>query len=74
MKRTCQYCSQPIEGWRMTLSIHDIGGEAVSGDSRYRPAGIISVYRHHPVAVCKYHYFNLPRHVRHCSTERGAWT
>ena len=71
--KTCQYCSNDVTGFRIILSIHNIGGEAVSGDSRYRPAGIISVYRHHPVAVCSHHYEHLPRHLRHCRTQRGAW-
>lgn len=72
--RSCQYCSSEVMGFRIVLSIHNIGGEAVSHSSAARPAGIISVYRHHPVAVCSYHYDNLPGHVRHCRTQRGAWT
>ena len=72
MSRTCQYCPGEVTSYRIILSVHNIGGEAVSvfGD---RPAGIMSVYRHHPVALCSHHYEHLPKHVRHCSTEKGAW-
>jgi len=72
MGRTCQYCASEVTGYRIVLSIHNIGGEALSILGQ-RPAGIISVYRHHPVAVCSHHYEHLPRHVRHCRTELGAW-
>lgn len=74
MTRSCQYCSSEVTAYRMISSKFNIGGEAVSHSMAARPAGIISVYRHHPVAVCDHHYHNLPRHVRNCRTERGAWT
>ena len=74
MIKNCQYCSNVVTGYRIILSIHNIGGEAVSHFSADRPAGIISVYRHHPVAVCDHHYHNLPRHVRHHTNNRGLYT
>ena len=73
MTRTCQYCSKPINSYRMILSIHDIGGECMASLGQ-RPAGIISVYRHHPVAVCSHHYEHLPRHVRHHTNDRGLYS
>ena len=71
MSRTCQYCSKPVVSYRMVLTIHNIGGECVTPSSGHRPAGIISVYRHHPVAVCRHHWGNLPKHIRHCQNERS---
>ena len=73
MSRTCQYCAQPISAFRIILSKHNVGGEAMA-PLGHRPAGIISVYRHHPVAVCDYHYHNLPRHVRHHTNNRELFT
>ena len=74
MSRTCQYCLKPVVSYRMVLTIHNIGGECVTTSSSHRPAGIISVYRHHPVAVCDHHYHNLPRHVRHHTNNRELFT
>lgn len=73
MAKSCQYCSKPIENYVMTWTIHDIGGECWTDINSPRPAGIMSVYRHHPVAVCSHHYEHLPGHVRHWSTKRGCW-
>ncbi len=61
--KTCQYCTRTIVAYRLILSRHNIGGECVTAFSSPRPAGIVSVYRHHPVAVCHHHYDNLPIHV-----------
>jgi len=61
--RTCQYCTRTIVAYRLITSRHNIGGECVTAPGSPRPAGIISVWRHHPVAVCDHHYHNLPGHV-----------
>lgn len=74
MSRSCQYCSSEVKNYRIILSKFNIGGEAVSPSSTARPAGIISVYRHHPVAVCDHHYHNLPRHVRHHTNNRELFS
>lgn len=74
MNRSCQYCSNEVTAYRMTLSKFNIGGNLVSYSIAARPAGIMSVYRHHPVAVCSYHYDNLPRHVRHYTNNRELFT
>lgn len=73
MMKQCQYCSNQAENFRMILSVFNVGGVDVSRFVADRPTGITSVFRHHPVVVCSYHYDHLPRHVRHCRTERGAW-
>ncbi len=75
--RTCQYCTRTIVAYRLILSRHNIGGECVTTLGSPRPAGIISVYRHHPVAVCHHHYDNLPKHVRgyispNCQSHSGS--
>jgi len=72
--KTCQYCSSEVTSYRIILSKFNIGGEAVSHFSTDRPAGIMSVYRHHPVAVCSHHYEHLPRHVRHYTNNRELFT
>ncbi len=73
MGKSCQYCPKPIDNYVMVLTVHDIGGECSTAFSSRSPAGIMSVYRHHPVAVCSHHYEHLPGHVRHCRTDRGCW-
>ncbi len=77
--RTCQYCTRTIVAYRLILSMHNIGGECVSLLGAPHPQGIISVYRHHPVAVCDYHYHNLPKHVwgytnPNCQSHSGSGT
>jgi len=77
--RTCQYCTRTIVAFRLILSRHNIGGECVTAFDSPRPAGIISVYRHHPVAVRDLHYHNLPKHVRgytnpNCQSHSGSGT
>jgi len=63
--KTCQYCSRSIAGFHLVLTRHNIGGQCVSASGAPRPQGIISVWRHHPVAVCLSHYEQLPVHVNH---------
>ena len=63
--KSCQYCHRSIAGFRLVLTRHNIGGQCVSALSAPRPQGIISVWRHHPVAVCSGHYEHLPSHVNH---------
>jgi len=75
--RSCQYCTRTIVAYRLITSIHNVGGECVTAFDSPRPAGIISVYRHHPVAVCHHHYDNLPKHVRgyispNCQSHSGS--
>jgi len=73
MGRTCQYCSNKVTAFRIILAKQYMAGEAVSVFGGC-PAGIISVYRHRPVAVCSHHYEHLPRHVRHYTNNRELFT
>jgi hypothetical protein len=69
--RTCQYCHLTISRFRLILAIHTIGSDATTALGSPSPAGIISVYRHHPLAVCDFHYHNLPVHVRHHTNQNS---
>lgn len=65
--RSCQYCHLPVTNYRMTVMKGNIGGECVTAIGSKRAAGIVSIYRYHPIAVCGHHYHNLPKHVSHWS-------